>query len=291
MKTPSKNRLVLTPHCRISLWDMIEFSSKDFAVLQRLKTTLHTLRVLQEENPAGILDDKKRHQLAGILSDVKLLWAKIDLIGELEMIQDVSDRLNNIPNINYSEVAESVRVIISKTSNELELRSFAYIPFDKTQFFEQSELFGKAVKEASSEETNSEIKAAGNCLAAELNTAAIFHLMRVAEFGMRALARRLRVKVKRNTIDSAGWTEIINNIGGATAVRWKKLPKAKKARRKATDFLKFCEVAADELNVFKEIWRNNVMHASGNYKESEALYVFERVKDFMQRLAKQVPLK
>lgn len=291
MKTPSKNRLVLTPHCRISLWDMIEFSAKDFDVVQRLKTTLHTLRVLQEENPAGILNDKKRHQLRGILHEVTQLWVKIDLIGELDTIQEVSDRLNDVPNINYSKVAESVRMIISKTRNELEFRSFAYIPSDKAEYFEQSELFGDAVKEAASEEINSEIRAAGNCLAAELNTAAIFHLMRVAEFGMRALARRLRVKVKRNTIDSAGWTEIINNIGDATTVRWKKLPKAKKARKQATDFLKFCEVAADELNVFKEIWRNNVMHASGNYKESEALYVFDRVKDFMQRLVKQFPLK
>ena len=108
---------------------------------------------------------------------------------------------------------------------------------------------------------------------------------------MRALARQLRIKVKKNTIDSAGWTEIINHIEGATEARWKKLPKAKKARKRATDFLKFCEVATDELNVFKEIWRNNVMHASGNYKEPEALYVFKRVEDFMQRLAKRVPLK
>jgi hypothetical protein len=99
------------------------------------------------------------------------------------------------------------------------------------------------------------------------------------------------VKVKRNTIDSAGWTEIINQIEEATAGRWKKLPKAKKVRKQATDFLKFCEVAADELNVFKEIWRNNVMHASGSYKPAEALYVFDRVKDFMQRLAERISLQ
>jgi hypothetical protein len=112
--------------------------------------------------------------------------------------------------------------------------------------------------------------------------------MRVAELGMRALARHLKVKVKRNTIDSANWTEIIKNIGDQTAERWKKLPKSKQGRRKAVEFLKFCEVAADELNVFKEIWRNNTMHAGLPYNEHEAHGVFIRVRDFMQRLSTKV---
>ena len=189
------------------------------------------------------------------------------------------------------EILLEIEGIEESLEKELLKRQFVYIPASKSKFCEQDALFGEEVKQACATEINAEIKDAGNCLAGDLNTAAIFHLMRVAEFGMRALARQLRIKVKKNTIDSAGWTEIINHIEGATEARWKKLPKAKKARKRATDFLKFCEVATDELNVFKEIWRNNVMHASGNYKEPEALYVFKRVEDFMQRLAKRVPLK
>ena len=136
---------------------MIQFSTKDFSVLQRLKSTWHTLKILRDENPAGIPDEKKRMQLVGILNEATRLWALIDLIGEAEMIQNVIYHLKSTPNINYSEVAEAVRMIILKTNAELELRSFAYIPFDKSQFFEQTELFGRAVKEAASEEINSEI--------------------------------------------------------------------------------------------------------------------------------------
>jgi hypothetical protein len=122
----------------------------------------------------------------------------------------------------------------------------------------------------------------------DFNTAAVFHLMRVAELGMRSLARHLKVKAKKNAIDSAGWTEIINHIGDATAARWQKLPKAKPARRKAVSFLKLCEISADELNVFKEVWRNNVMHAGQPNNEHEAHGVYIRVRDFMQRLSTQV---
>ena len=175
----------------------------------------------------------------------------------------------------------------SAIHNELNARKFVMIENQKSNFLEQKNLFGKQVSKCFPS-AKDEIQAAGNCLAMDLNTAAVFHLMRAAELGMRALAWHLKVKVKRNTIDSANWTEIIKNIGDATAERWQKLPKSKQARRKAVEFLRLCEVAADELNVFKEVWRNNVMHAGLPYNEHEAHGVYIRVRDFMQRLSTKV---
>jgi hypothetical protein len=291
VNNPQNKILALDPHRLVSLWDMIQLIMRDFEVLQRLKSVWGQLEELQKNNPTGTPTEDERKKLTGLLHDTNRLWVIIDLIGDVYLVTHLEHQLNHQPYKNYSDIAGSLRMIILKTQNELEVRSFAYIPFDKGQYFEQEMLYGTSVYRACSIEINAEIKAAGNCLAVNLNTAAIFHLMRVAEFGMRALARHLKVKVKRNTIDSAGWTEIINQIEEATAGRWKKLPKAKKVRKQATDFLKFCEVAADELNVFKEIWRNNVMHASGSYKPAEALYVFDRVKDFMQRLAERISLQ
>jgi hypothetical protein len=171
--------------------------------------------------------------------------------------------------------------------NELSNRKFVMIEEEKADFLEQKKLFGNQVGKAFPSAKN-EIQSAGNCLAMDLNTAAVFHLMRVAELGMRALARNLKVKVNKNTIDSAGWTEIIKKIEDSTAERWVKRPKGKKACQDATAFLKCCEVATAELNVFKEIWRNNVMHAGLPYNEHEAHGVFIRVRDFMQRLAAKI---
>lgn len=171
--------------------------------------------------------------------------------------------------------------------NELLKRKFVMIENDKARFMELSALFGTDVF-INFPSARDDIQASVNCLALDLNTAAVFHLMRVAELGMRALARHLKVKAKKNAIDSAGWAEIIKHIGDATAARWQKLPKAKPARRKAVAFLKLCEVSADELNVFKEVWRNNVMHAGLPNNEHEAHGVYIRVRDFMQRLSKQV---
>jgi hypothetical protein len=269
---------------------MIQFTARDFTVLQRLKSTWHTLKILRDENPAGIPDEKKRTQLVDLLNEVFRMWVKIGLIGEAEMVENVIYHLTNVPNKNYSEVAESVRLIILKTHNELDLRSFAYIPIDRDCFFEQSELFGKAVKEAASEEINSEIKAAGNCLAAGLNTAAVFHAIRTAEMGMRCLASRLRAKIDRDgeriKIDEATWEELIKGINKRIESEKLKL----KAKRKVKSQFRDYEILVSQFNRLKDD-RNEVMHTHGDYKASEALGVFERVRDFMQRLAKRIPLK
>jgi len=189
--------------------------------------------------------------------------------------------------LTFESVNQALHELKMAFLNELTGRKFAMIEKDKACFLEQKALFGKQVEKAFPS-AGDEIKAAGNCLAMDFNTAAVFHLMRVAELGMRSLARHLKVKAKKNAIDSAGWTEIINHIGDATAARWQKLPKAKPARRKAVSFLKLCEISADELNVFKEVWRNNVMHAGQPNNEHEAHGVYIRVRDFMQRLSTQV---
>jgi len=47
----------------------------------------------------------------------------------------------------------------------------------------------------------------------------------------------------------------------------------------------------DEIFIFKENWRNNTMHSITSYNESEAKGIFDRVKNFMQRLSKQVSEK
>ena len=55
------------------------------------------------------------------------------------------------------------------------------------------------------------MKNAGNCRAADLNAAAIFYLMRVAELGLKIVARKLRIKTKHE-IDLADWGEILKGI-------------------------------------------------------------------------------
>jgi hypothetical protein len=282
--------LVLTPHRRISLWDMIHFSATDFALLERLKRTWGELKERQKSEPAGIPTEDERKKLIGLLTKTRELWVKIDLLGETNLISNLEYHLAHVTTRNYSEIAESLRMILLKTHDELNIRSFAYIPIDKAQFFEQYALFGDAVKEKSSDEINAEIRTAGNCLAAELNTAAVFHTIRTAEMGMRRLASRLRVipcrDSKRIKIEDATWNELIAPINNKIESEKQKPPAERKLKSHFRDY----EILVGQLNRLKDD-RNEVMHTHGDYKGSEALGVFERVRDFMQRLAKRISLK
>ena len=96
--------------------------------------------------------------------------------------------------------------------DELAVRKFVMIENSKSEHLENEALFGDCVW-ASFPSAREDIKSAGNCLALNLNTAAVFHLMRTAELGMRALAENLKVRLKQKgkskPIKHAGWDDII----------------------------------------------------------------------------------
>jgi hypothetical protein len=132
-----------------------------------------------------------------------------------------------------------------------------------------------------------DIKNSGNCLAVELPTAAVFHLMRVSEHGLRYLAKKLRATVKHNKslcpLEYAEWDKVITAVKNKIEEK-RKLPKGPQRQAK----LEFFSEAADHCLFMKEIWRNNISHTRRPYTQTEAMSVFERVRDFMQFLAKGI---
>jgi len=132
-----------------------------------------------------------------------------------------------------------------------------------------------------------DVKASGNCLSGELFTAAVFHLMRVAEHGLRGLSRKVNVRLthkgKTLPVEFAEWDGVITAIKNKIEAS-RKLPRG--PRRQAR--LEFYSDAADHCLFMKEIWRNNISHARKPYIEAEALAVFNRVKDFMLFLGREL---
>lgn len=204
----------------------------------------------------------------------------------------------------FEEINRAIFELKLAFFHALATHKFVMIETSKCDFLEHKNLFGKQVAKTFPS-ARDEIKAAGNCLAMDLNTAAVFHLMRAAEIGMRALAVNLGVKLtykgKPKPIEHGVWDQIITQIENKIRERHEKYKpakppvgvpapsaKAKKMGKKEFEFLKFCRMMANELFIFKEIWRNNTMHSITSYNESEAKGVFDRVRDFMQRLSSKV---
>ena len=235
----------------------------------------------QEVGEATQLTDDERKLVLKAIGPVGAECSRLELTDAVRRGLELQARLQGdfgscSFGIVHSELEGFRRAII----DELKYRKFAFISPIFAPYFEQEKLFGEKVYD-NFEITRREIKDAGNCLAADLGTAAVFHLMRTAEFGMRALARERHIKIKHRELEYADWQDIISALGkkAEDVSNWRGRSAGKAAA------LALYRGAVRQLEGFKEEWRNHVMHTRQSYDFNQAVSVFDRVKEFMQRLA------
>jgi hypothetical protein len=109
--------------------------------------------------------------------------------------------------------------------------------------------------------------------------------MRVAEHGLRAVAKERRVKlIKNKPIKWATWQEIIRAIRDAQA----EIGKTKPAGPGKDEALAFYSGAVSHLEAFKDKYRNLVMHVRENYDEHQADGVMMHVREFMAWLSAKI---
>jgi hypothetical protein len=144
-------------------------------------------------------------------------------------------------------------------------------------------LFGDAVRDAFPSASH-DIQEAGNCLAVGCGTATVFHLMRAAEYALRALANDRDVKIPKDVpIDLATWEDLLRQLEiTETAIQQNTRTAAREAQ------YRFYHGAMMELRAFKNKFRNAVMHTRDSYDPDEALSAFNHVRDFMVILAEKI---
>jgi hypothetical protein len=127
---------------------------------------------------------------------------------------------------------------------------------------------------------------AGDCLAAGQPTASVFHLMRVAEWGLRSVAKDLKVfRVRKNKkfvpIEWATWEGYLRALRPASKARIEGMrpgPKQQSAQE-------YYGAVLDEIDNLRETFRNHVMHTRRMYRTDETKVIFGRVTRLMNRIA------
>jgi hypothetical protein len=129
-------------------------------------------------------------------------------------------------------------------------------------------------------------EAATDCWALGHGTACVFHLMRVAEHGLRAVARERRVKLpKSKPIDFAQWGDIIKALK-AKADALANAPSKHGHKREVA--VAFYRGIIGELEAFRDVYRNPVDHSRATYDQSRAESVLNHVHGFMERLSERL---
>ena len=98
------------------------------------------------------------------------------------------------PTITYAQVSKRFTEIDSRLKDELSLVSTFVLEAEKTKFYEPPEpLFGLDFETKFTSGGVYELDEAAKCMALSRDTAAVFHLMRCMEIGIRAVARSLGI--------------------------------------------------------------------------------------------------
>jgi len=104
----------------------------------------------------------------------------------------------------------------------------------------------------------------------------VFHLMRVLEIGLCALANRFGVPS-----DRANWNTIIERIEKAL----RDMPDDPNRKADWKEDQEFYSKAASHFMFVKDAWRNHAMHRRAKYTDEEAKTLLMNVRAFMAQLA------
>jgi len=267
----------------VSLWQIVNnFKVDDLtAGIVELENNQCLCKSFREQHGGGfpapeplVQAAKKSFQEIELLCDeigLDHARAQINVIGiKLNYPMDISSLLTNLENAETTLLRETWE------------RKFLYINEDCSLFVDNPNLLGAEVVEAFPS-AKDDIREAGNCLAAECTTSAVFHLMRVAEYGLRALAKDRRIKVPRGALELATWEDIIQRLETAE----QKIQGYPKTLAREAQF-EFYHGAMMEFKRFKNKFRNRLMHARDSYDRHQARSALDHVGDFMKILASRI---
>jgi hypothetical protein len=226
--------------------------------------------------PSKRLDEMSAEEKEGLketLENAKTLAREIGLPTSLRFLTWLED--------DPPETRREFKLLISAIRAEMEDRLFVCLPQQVAQYYENGDLVTDTVVDAFPK-ASEEIRTSGTCLAAGLSTACVFHAMRAAEIGLRALGTEFNITIKSGKpIELAEWREILDGLSNA-ARDIENQPNS--TPTKDADSL-FLSEASAQFRFFKNGWRVRVAHARATYNESQAKEAIDHVRSFFETLA------
>jgi hypothetical protein len=176
--------------------------------------------------------------------------------------------------LTFGDLQTEIRVLRESLESEMVGHHFAYIAQDKAKEYLNWQRTWKRVL-VTFDEAKQEIENAVICFSLELYSATAFHMMRVAEIGLRSLTLKIGVILK-HSIELEDW----NTVLVAVERKLEELHNAPKTSVRQAD-LKLYSDAASHLRYMKA-WRNEMAHARSVYEEGEAKSVLTRVRELLE---------
>lgn len=255
-----------------SLEDMIRFLAPEYL------DHAAALGYIHARLEAGIEYD--RPELVNIVMD-NLEGLGSILVGAAiqRQVLDLQDVLATADQI---EIRTRLHVLHRSITAELRQSKFFMIPRERSNFYSDEPSFAEQRISAAFNDNDlaRDMAAASRCIALEEWTGSVFHMMRVAEHGLRFMARRLKIGMAEE-VEYAVWKNVIDQIE-------KEIDALRNSMTRGpvkSETLRVYSEAASQFWYFKDAWRNHVMHTRVFYDDRAALNVFNSTIGLMEALA------
>jgi hypothetical protein len=235
---------------------------------------LHNSHRYRQGDPVSV---ELRQQLAGLL---KPLMEQLNA-HEFEMCHRGGERLIETlaSHEDAGRIASAVDDLRRRLLDQAELTSCLCLSTKEQELYEPKvPLFGEGFGVNFSGGAAFELDEAAKCLALGRATAYVFHLMRLMEISVGAIARCLSIPDPIQPADRS-WGAILRKIRDGIDAKWPTV-----AARLAGDGEIFDSLYAS-LDAVKNPWRNATMHPANKYTIEEAEHVLGAVRGFVMKLA------
>lgn len=258
----------------------------DFVLMLRSLVALERDLLAADQVSQRFVNDEICAALATALDGTHILCNNFDADASLlDSIKTYQHDLASPPiDIRESVMAVRIGMILRAIEHNIGNRKFLYMTADAAKYWDNINLFGDDFLIGFPRQALKEMVEAGNCFATERWTATVFHCMRVAEHGLRKVAKQFKVKIQDNKktcpVEFANWDKVITAINN-------KIGEARHQQKgmRREKLLQMYSDTADHCEYMKDLWRNELAHARRQYNRAEALAAINRVRDFVQPLA------
>lgn len=200
----------------------------------------------------------------------------LGLAQSLKQVDRMKKALS-LPNCAYDHIMRLTHELQSRIQDELDAPRFMYFTLSDIALYQDINPFGEEVA-TNFGSANFDIEEAAKCFAASRYTACVFHLMRVLEVALKAVAKGLGIPDPVKEADR-NWGGILRRIKDAIE---------QKDKTNDPTWLQdkdFYKNAYTDLTAVRTAWRNPTMHVESKYDDQRAGHIYNVVMGFMKHLA------
>jgi len=224
-----------------------------------------------------------------IIDQLENIFRRQRVVDCVEYCLTAKDLLSK-PFVDLPGMSSSLTTLKTSILRSLQKKQFLQVGQDGFEFVEEDALLGYEVKTRFPAAAR-DVKAAADCFAAECFTAAVFHLLRAAEVGLRSLARDRRITLADKQSGEKDWTQILKkleivvfDLRVAPASKWGGAEDIKELQ------VAFYGELVQVLRSFDDAWKTHVSHGGSAvfYNRDQAAHILKHVRVLMQKLAARI---